>query len=221
MHVLAEHGVVVLTLSHARQGVRARSGPAGRSSEGGAIIIFVLAFMVMILVVVLALFGMAKTQTASTRNYRQERALRYAADGALDAAIQWVKVTPTLGTASGSGCDMKYDVAHDDAGGTVSAPMASGSFLEVSCTATPGTTGSGAVANGEQAARDVTFTVYCSKNAAPGPRDPLACKNNAGISAPRVVGQARVRYDVDYGWPTKSEWARVPKILTFTVTEVG
>lgn len=171
--------------------------------ESGAIIILALAFLTVVLVLAVALIGLSHTTSASGRTYRLERSRRYAADSALQIAVQHVAKTPTLGvSASPPACGTSYTVQEDTAGGAVIRVFATGSVLQVACGATPGVTDSGAreldlrgEPTGGQGPRDVTFTVTCTYNTIPQ-NGTLRCGTGSNTM---VLARARVRYDVDYG----------------------
>lgn len=165
-----------------------------RDREKGAIIMVAVAFLTIVMTLVTALLYFAMAGSTSVRSYRQERVRRYAADGALNAAVQRLKVTPTLGTTAGS-C-LTFTITEDLAGGEVYPMVAAGSSLTVDCAPTvPGAP----LIDGDQgqAPRDVLLTVTCTFNpASVGPDQPLSCGSGGSTM---VLGRARVRFEIDYG----------------------
>jgi len=166
-----------------------------RNPESGAVIILALAFLTIILTLTVALFGLANAGAASLRHFRFERVRRYNADAALQATVQWLKDTPTMGVTGGPTCGMNYAM-QESTGGFAQPVLATGSYLTVSCAATSGVTSGGADGDGGQAGRDVTIEVRCNSAAPPGPHGNLVCNTGAKST---VLARARVRFDIDYG----------------------
>ncbi|MEZ5177169.1 MAG: hypothetical protein R2746_02515 [Acidimicrobiales bacterium] len=114
-----------------------------REDQSGAIIILALAFLTIVLAIAVGLIGMAYTGSNSLRAYRLERHRRYAADAAMQSAVQYVRQNPNLGISlSPPTCAMNYAVQEDTASGGALQVFTPGSTLNVSCGATPGVTDS-------------------------------------------------------------------------------
>lgn len=153
-----------------------------RNDQSGAIIILALAFLTIVLALAVGIIGLAQTGSASLRAYRLERHRRYAADSALQSAVQYVRQNPGLGvSASPPACAMDYAVQEDTASGGAIQVFTPGSVLNVTCEATPGVTDSGAreldlrgEPTGGQGPRDVTFVVRCAYSSIPA-KGTLAC----------------------------------------------
>ena len=71
-----------------------------RNDQSGAIIILALAFLTVILALAVGIIGLAQTGSSSLRAYRLERHRRYAADSALQSAVQYVRQNPGLGVST-------------------------------------------------------------------------------------------------------------------------
>jgi len=225
-----------LRVTH-RRGLR----PA-HASESGAALILALAFMIGILVTTTALLGFATTSSRALRTYRQERAIRYAADSALESGIALLSHDTTRASCPTSGpptngpcqnettdsCNLQIPVAEDPNQHT----LVPGSFLTLKCLANPNannqTSKSGAFdGDGSQNPRDVLFTVVCSPTppaAVPTTPDSLLYKCGNGTDPDRIVARARVQYQIDftYNCITASQCpsgklasirARVPQII--------
>ncbi len=210
-----------LTSTHRMAQVRARHG------ERGAILILAIAFLTVILTLAVSLLTLAYTGSTSLRNFRIERARRYAADGALQSAVQMVKKDPTLGQTTGSPtCQMTFPIVEDTSAGALSV-VSAGSYVTVSCAATTGVVSGGVDVDQGQRARDVTFTVTC-QGTPPARNQKLVC---GGSGPTTVLARARVRYEIDYGLvPTGATCAPsatdcvahnaravVPKVLTWSL----
>lgn len=171
-----------------------------------------IAFMLLIFTLLAALLAFAFTANRTVKSYRVDRALRYAADAALEIAVTKVKLDHTLGdTATAELCA----VVPVDGDSAQSLPnpggiFAAGSQLEVSCYATPG----GWV---DESYRDISFVVRCGDGGgSPGGAEPVTCSPGAGTGG-EVLAEARVRYDYDPGYSPESDRARVPKIVSWTL----
>lgn len=184
------------SLSHVVLPTKRLQRAGARHPESGAVIILALAFLTIILTLTVALFGLANAGAASLRHFRLERTRRYNADAALQATVQRVKDTPTLGVTSGANCNWSFPMQEDIAGGLAQRVITPGSTLTVTCAATAGVTSGGADVDGGQALRDVTIEVACNNTAAPAAHASLTC--GAGGNS-TVIARARVRFEVDYG----------------------
>ena len=81
----------ITRLQAARRAYRGRQGPRQETRESGAALILALVFLVAISLTVVALVSMAGTAMLTTANLTSQSSLEYAADGATDAAVQWVR----------------------------------------------------------------------------------------------------------------------------------
>lgn len=181
-----------------------------RSGESGAVILLALAFLTVVLTLVVALFGLSHTGSASLRHFRFERVRRYNADAALQAAVQYVKQNPRVGEGTGTGAltqcltyDMQEDVSGNTGAGEIQSVLTPGSTLRVYCGATNGVSSgitgypsSGFDTDQGQPPRDVTIEVRCTGNP-PTPRGRLTCGSTGSTTT--VLARARVRFDVDWG----------------------
>jgi len=68
-----------------------RSQPPAAREDAGVALILALIFLVAIGLTVVALVSMAGTAMVNTANLKSQASLEYAADGAADAAVQWVR----------------------------------------------------------------------------------------------------------------------------------
>lgn len=172
--------------------------------QSGAIIILALAFLTVMLALSWSLIELSYAGSSSLRSYRLERTRRYAADSALQAAIQMVKLNPALGVSgSSTPCGMSYAIQEDTAGGVRLRAFTPGSVLAVTCSPTPGVSNSGVrelderlEPTGGQMARDITFTVTCRYSPSSDPKATLTCGSGGDT---QTLGRARVRFDIDYG----------------------
>ncbi|MEZ5202993.1 MAG: hypothetical protein R2701_01000 [Acidimicrobiales bacterium] len=191
-------------------------------------LILVLVFTIVVAMLAVSLLTLAWTGSTSLRAFKIERSRRYAADGALQSAVQMVKTNATLGQTSGSpACSMTFPIA-EATGANITSVVAAGSYVTVSCAATTGVTSGGLDSDSGQRTRDVTFTVTC-QGALPGNKGTLTCGNTGPV---RVIGRARVRYEIDFGLtpsgstcsPSVSQcWAHnaravVPKVLEWSIS---
>lgn len=177
--------------------------------EQGIAMIMVLVIMTVVMVIAAGLFSFAIASTTSLKTYKEDRTLRYAADGALEFGIANVTADSTLGVTDGTGCAWTVPVEGRVPGDVT---MSSGSTLRVTCT--PYIVSTGADSDGGQKIRYVEFKVTCfnpiaATRAVNGKPE---CSGTSGAS--RVLATAKVRYDFD----TRStvdvtKRAVVPKIL--------
>lgn len=170
-----------------------------REDQSGAIMVLAMAFVFVIVIIAWALTDLAYTGSSSLRAYRLERERRYAADGAMQAAVQMARLNTQLGiSTSPPACSMTMPINEDTAGGATIQVFTAGSTLSVSCFATPGVTNSGDIDpdEGGQLTRDVSFTVSCNYNPPMPAHGTLTCGSG---SSTLLLGRARVRYDIDYG----------------------
>jgi hypothetical protein len=187
-------GLIVRTSLHLAT-TRRMAREHARRGELGAILILALVFVTVVLTLAVSLLTLAYTGSTSLRAFRIERTRRYAADGALQSAVQYVKQDPTLGQTTGSGtCSLTYPIVQGSGAGEP-ALVAASSTLTVTCEATPGTTSGGVDVDGGQRIRDVTFTVTC-RGDPPGVKGVLSCDSSSSTTT--VLGRARVRYEIDY-----------------------
>jgi hypothetical protein len=179
-------------------------------------LIFAVVAMGVMFLAVSLLFGYAQTSSRTVQSYRVDRSLRYAADGALEAAVVMVQGDPTLATnTSTKACRLKFDIGESASSTRIGFKAAS--FLWVACAATPNTaSGNVDPADQGQLARDVTFTVRCGPRSITtvAPKGLLDCTSSSATSS--TVAQARVRFEVDNssGVPLNAR-AIVPKVLSW------
>ncbi len=197
--------------------------PTSLRREDGVSVIFTLVFLVVVFTLITAVLAYARSTALTVTTYQRDRALRYAADAALETAVQMVKEKPDLGVSAHPAtpttpeivppaCGMVLLLAEHDPGG-IFAPNAR---LDVTCAFTPGQVSGGFDADGGQALRDVTFTVECRLPSSSSITDlPLQC----GSANPKIVhlAEARVRFDLDYGYVDPLTRARVPQIVTWEI----
>ena len=195
--------------SHRRPGARI-SAPAG---ERGASVVFAVVFLIVVSTLVSGALAYSSTASRSVIAYQRDRALHYAADGALEVAVQMGEDRAGIGVAGGPSCSMILPLggAHavHDPGGVFSDTAR----LVVTCAAATATSGTldGA---GFQQTREVIFTVLCRlpDGSKISERD-LSCAKDPADTQEFVLGRARVRYDVDPGWAVPATRARVPKVI--------
>lgn len=220
-----------------------RFDQAAHRGESGAILLLALAFITIVMVLTVALLGLAKTENAALRSYRTERVRRYNVDSALQEAIQMVKLYPKMGvegTASTDPCHMEHGVRDELLGGGGASGIfdvtQSAGYITVECTATPpavsGITSGATDSDGGQGARDVTFEVRCNYLAGdPVPNGQISCGSG---SAYKVLARARVRYDIDYsvtpvapncntgsGCTASTVRAIIPKVISWSLRREG
>jgi Tfp pilus assembly protein PilX len=105
------------------------SGPVGRSgprNDTGAALPLCLAVTIFLSLMVVGLLQVASSSIRSTAQLRIERQERYAADGAANLAIEYLRADPTRGVA-GSPCPLLFM--------TINSVVAT---VGHTCTATPG-----------------------------------------------------------------------------------
>lgn len=183
----------------------------GRGQEGSTLLL-ALVFVTTVMSLTVVLLGFAKAGNTAVHAYKVERTRRYAVDGALQSAIQLVAKNPGMGRAtSPDPCDMLFLVQGSPR------QVVGGSYLVVSCAATPatvsGSSSTGNLAGGQQNARDVTFRVSCYAPAVAA-TDKIDCASGTVVSE---LASARVRYEIDYSVTNQTQWAIVPKIVTWEV----
>lgn len=206
-----------------------------RRGESGAILLLALAFITIVMVLTIALLGLAKTENSALRSYRTERVRRYAVDGALQEAIQFMKQNPKYGTDTSTDlCHLEHPVKDDLRGGAAGIfPVASDNvvyYITVDCYATKiANVDSGAIgSDGGQDARDVTFEVKCSHE--PNTPVPVGLIQCGSGTEEIVLARARIRFDVDYSIPPTSPdcnpgctastaRAVVPKVISWSVRQ--
>ncbi len=71
-----------------------------RTDESGAILILALVFITAIATLLLAVINLSGNDLLNTVNLQSQRSIEYAADGATDAAAQWVRYTATDPTSA-------------------------------------------------------------------------------------------------------------------------
>ncbi len=178
-----------------------------REDQSGAIIILALAFITIVLALAVghawACRGPARR---SLRAYRLERHRRYAADAAMQSAVQYVRQNPLIGVSGASppACGMNYTVQEDTASGGAIQVFTPGSVLNVTCGPPP--------ASGLRGPRDGRRP-RTARQRRPGPtrrdlhgqsapttpspaKGTLTCGSGSNTL---VLGRARVRYDIDFG----------------------
>src|SRR5690606_38770889 len=153
------------------------------------------------------------TSNRTVNTYRQDRALRYGADGALELAVVKAQTNHSLGdTADAEVCatlPLDGDLSDPVLSGMPDARglFESGSALVVQCYQTPGS-----LSGSEY--RDITFEVLCGLSGG-GSGKLLRCDPAAPDEDRSVVGTARIRYDNDPGYTPAGEQARVPKVISW------
>lgn len=182
------------------------------SEESGTSLLMVLAFLIVFSTVIAALLGIIITSNRAVATYRQDRAMRYAADGALEVAVVNVQGDMTLGDTGTDEPCATLPLDGSPSGTSSGMPdveqvFTAGSELVVRCRLTDPATASGD-------RRDITFTVWCGRSGG-GPGGRVTC--NPGGGDERLVAEARVRYDLDPGHPVEAERARVPKIVSWVL----
>jgi hypothetical protein len=70
--------------------------------EEGQILVIVMAFMMLFAILIPAILGLASSNLKATDKIRGQRETAWAADGAMDGAIQFVRVDPTRGGPGGT-----------------------------------------------------------------------------------------------------------------------
>lgn len=185
-----------------------------RRSEDGSTLLLSLAFVTIVMALTVVLLGFSKVGNTSVHAYRVERTRRYAIDGAMQSAIQMAAKNPGMGRAtSPDPCGLSFIVQGS------ARQVASGSYLLVECAATPatvsGSSTTGNVVSGQQNARDVTFTVTCHQNPGYVPvKNKIDCRSGTQF---KTLATARVRYEIDYSVTNQTQWAIVPKVITWEV----
>lgn len=79
--------------------LRARLG-----DERGAALLLALGFLVFFSLVIAAVLGFAEASVRNTTNLREQRNTVYAADGAMDGAIQYARSHPEVGAFGATPC---------------------------------------------------------------------------------------------------------------------
>jgi hypothetical protein len=188
---------------------RAAHAPKRLDGEQGIAMIMVLVIMTVVMVIAAGLFSFAIASTTSIKTYKEDRTLRYAADGALEYGIANVTSNYQLGVTDGTGCSWNVPVEGRVTGDVT---MSSGSSVRVSCA--PYIVSTGADSDGGQKVRYVQFTVTCFNPVAAtrAVNGKPSCSSSGSTS--RILATAKVRYDFD----TRStvdvtKRAVVPKIL--------
>ncbi len=210
-------------------------------SERGSTLILALCFILVVGAVVYSQVGLAFTGTRVQRTYQLNREVRYNANNALWAGVEWIKRNPSYGTepTAGSkypcpGYGMQFPLQEGDVNGNSPGLIVPGSYFTVYCKPTdPAMTGgvrSGAIDNANfedqsvnplnppkdgQGPRDVVVTVRCEGTNPSAKNQKLSCGGNLG----GIVAQARVRYEVSYD-PALPPDARavVPKVVWWHLT---
>lgn len=198
--------------SHHRR--RYLRGHQADPAESGSTLVLALAFVTIVMALTVGLLGFSKAGTSSLQAYRVERTRRYAVDGAMQSAIQMVSKYPNMGKhTSPDPCGLRFLVQGNPR------MVAPGAYLVVECAETPaavsGVSNAGDVVGGQQTARDVTLTVTCNRepNATPT-RNKVSCGSG---TVSTILAKARVRYEIDYSVANQTQWAIVPKIITWEV----
>jgi hypothetical protein len=203
--------------------------------ETGASLMLALVFVIVVFTIITGVLTYAFAAGRTVEVYQRDQALHYAADAALETAVQVVKTKTTLGqtpplpasiTVQGT-CALILPLFDSGAAGNISRGsqhdpgqvFTENARLNVTCAPAPGTTPSGgyediAVGQGQRA-RDVVFEVVCLLPAVVEWDRPLPCgtpNNN-----PIVLGRAHVRYEIDEGHNVPRERARVPKVISWEI----
>lgn len=180
--------------------------------EDGSTLLLALVFVTVVMSLTVVLLAFAKAGNTAVHAYKVERTRRYAVDGALQSAIQMAAKNPAIGRSTApASCDMLFLVQGSPR------QVVGGSYLVVTCAATPstvsGSSTTGNVVGGQQTARDVTFNVGCYRNG-PAVKNKIDCSSGTLVS---TLASARVRYEIDYSVTDQTQWAIVPKIVTWEV----
>lgn len=202
-----------------------------QGAERGATLILALVFLIVVGLLAAAVLGMAFTGVRSTEAFRQERALRYNAESAINTAILMVARQPTLAVVDPSDpsdptpdpnpahadCGLRHNMRQDTADGT-QPTFYPDSTLQVICRPTPANTRPPASdgrpgADGGQNTRDVTFYVYCYENTLAN-LDRIPCASFGG-STVRTLAEVRVRFEPDYNAADPTRRAVIPKIISW------
>lgn len=164
-----------------------------------------LTFMIVAFTIITALLGFAFTASRTVNTYRTDRALRYAADAALETAVVKVKLDQSLGdTAAEEQCAV---LSVDGTANALPNPRGlfkTGSGVRVTCQLTPNSPGG--------SYRDVTFTARCKLT---GHAPQISCDPTPGLGNQVELGTARVRYEYDPGYSPEADRARVPKVVSW------
>lgn len=175
----------------------------------------VLAFLIVFSTIIAALLGIIVTTNRATITYRQDRALRFAADAALEVALVNVQHDFDLGdTETDEPCGQ---LPIGTTSTTTGLPdpedvFTATSTLTITCRATD-------LAATSAERRDVTFEVWCGRSGG-GPSERVTC--DPGAADQRLLAEARIRYDHDPGYGNEpgedpAEQARVPKIVSWVL----
>lgn len=118
---------------------RSRSGHAGRS-EGGFALLATLALMAMFSVTIIALLGMTFTSMAVTSAATVRANELRAADGALEIAVNQIRMDPNADLGAAAGChlgtpDVSFDQGTSGTSDDVSVALDCCASLDVACTA--------------------------------------------------------------------------------------
>lgn len=193
-----------------------------------------LVFVIVVFTIITGVLTYGFSAGRSVEVYQRDQALHYAADAALESAVQTVKTRTTLGqtpplpaniTVQGTCAVMLplFDVgaAATPSRGSQHDPgqvFTEGARLNVTCAPAPGPPSGGyediAVGQGQRA-RDVVFEVVCLLPDIVQWDRPLPC--GTPNQNPLVLGRAHVRYEIDEGHPQPRERARVPKVISWEI----
>jgi hypothetical protein len=173
-----------------------------------------LAFIVVIGTLATGLLLFAYTTTRATNSYRIERVRRYSADGALQVAVQRLKMTPSyVPPATATAC-ATYGIVEDPSAATQAPVVATGAGMTVTCEASPASDKFSYDLDGGQKPRDFTLVVRCNTSGPIVVNKKLQCGTGTGTST--EVGRARVRFEIDYSQPLDAR-AVVPKVLSWSI----
>lgn len=75
---------------------------SGRRGEAGVALIFALVFLSLFGTLIAVVLGFTNSSVLATQRHREQRAAVYAADGAIDGAIQYVRTDAQRGAYGGS-----------------------------------------------------------------------------------------------------------------------
>lgn len=219
-----------------------------RDRESGSALLLALLFLGVILTLVTVLLLGARTSAQSVQGFRDDRTLRYGADGALEATIEMLHYNPQLAMSLTTpvaipNCLQVPLIDGNPPGNR--ATVTSGSYLQVSCIsvanasagatqATPTSSATGYDVDGNELAREVLLTVTCASTVAPtSVGGKIDCQNGA---SPRTLASARVRFDIDPGNTTNNlvtcpsgitsttvcnQWADVSKIVSWKLSRTN
>lgn len=187
-------------------------GLPARGGEEGAALILALVFMIVVGMLATVLLSMAFVGARSTHSYRQQRALRYNAESAVNLTIGRLADDPLLGTPASPDCGGVTFVMVQNAALEAEASFVDGSSLQIECEPTP----TSAIPQSEEA-RDVTITVVCAEKETDSRL--IRCGGAGTTTRTRTLGVVRVRFEPNLTVSTPGERAVVPKVVSWDTME--